>query len=76
VEDGAAKREVDGVVVDVSVVSPEGGCLDQADAEWMVIRRPLCGHNDTPFGWPTADRPIGRPGVGHPKGVFGVSSYY
>jgi hypothetical protein len=32
---------------------------DQGDAEWIVIRRPLRGHNDTPFGQPT-----GRPGFG------------
>jgi hypothetical protein len=29
-----------------------------------------------PFGWPTPGRPIGRPGVGCPQGVFGVFSYY
>jgi hypothetical protein len=48
-------------------LTPLGGCQDQADAEWMVIRRPLRGYNDTPFG---------RAGVGRPKGVFGVFSYY
>jgi hypothetical protein len=53
-----------------------GGCHDQADAEWMEIRRLLRGHNDTPFGQPTPGRPIGRPGVGHPQGVFSVISYY
>jgi hypothetical protein len=40
-----------------------GGGHDQAGAGWMVIRRLPRGHNDTPFG---------RPGVGRPKGVFGV----
>ena len=49
---------------------------DQGDAKWIVIRGPLRGHNDTPFGRPTPGRPIGRPGVGHPQGVFGVFSYY
>jgi hypothetical protein len=49
---------------------------DQADAEWIVIRGSLRGHNDMPFGLPTPVRPIGRPGVGHPQGVFGVFSYY
>jgi hypothetical protein len=49
---------------------------DQADAEWIVIRRPLRGHNDTPFGRPTPGRPIGRPGVCHPQGVFGAFRYY
>jgi hypothetical protein len=29
-----------------------------------------------PFGQPTPGRPIGRPGVGHPSGLFGVFSYY
>jgi hypothetical protein len=34
---------------------------DQADAERIVIRRPLRGHNNTPFGRPTPGRPIGHP---------------
>jgi hypothetical protein len=29
----------------------------------------------TLFGWPTPGRLIGRPGVGHPQGIFGVFSY-
>jgi hypothetical protein len=33
---------------------------DQGDAKWIVIRGPLRGHNDTPFGRST----IGHPGVG------------
>jgi hypothetical protein len=49
---------------------------DKADAEWIVIRRPLRGHNDTPFGRPIPGRLISRLGVGHPQGVFGVFSYY
>jgi hypothetical protein len=53
-----------------------GGCHDWADAEWIVIRGPLRGLSDTPFGWPTPGRPVGRPGVGHPQGVFDVFSYY
>jgi hypothetical protein len=28
----------------------EGGSHDQADAEWIVIRTQLRGHNDAPFG--------------------------
>jgi hypothetical protein len=41
--------------------------------EWgWVIRLPLWGHNDMPFGLPTPDWPIGHPGAGRPKGVFGV----
>jgi hypothetical protein len=43
---------------------------------YIVIRRPLRGHNDMPFGRPTPGRPISRPGVGHPQCVFGVFSYY
>jgi hypothetical protein len=40
------------------------------------IRGPLRGHNDAPFGQPTPGQPIGRLGVGHAQGVFGVFSYY
>jgi hypothetical protein len=47
-----------------------GGFHDQAEAEWLVIRGLLRGHNDTPFGRPTPGQPIGRPGVGRPLGVF------
>jgi hypothetical protein len=46
-----------------------GESHDQADAEWIVIRRSLWGHNDTPFGRPTPSRPAGHPGVGWPSGV-------
>jgi hypothetical protein len=46
------------------------------DAEWIVIRKPLWGHNNTPFGRPSPGRPIGRPGVGHPQGVFCIFGYY
>jgi hypothetical protein len=49
---------------------------DQGDAEWIVIRRPLSGHNDTPFRQPIPGRPIGRPGYGRPSGLFGSFSYY
>jgi len=37
---------------------------DQGDAKWIVVRRQLRGHNNTPFGRPTTGRPIGCPGVG------------
>jgi hypothetical protein len=50
--------------------TPLGEFHDQEDAEWIVIRRLLWGHNDTLFGWPTPGRPIGHPGIGHPKGIF------
>jgi len=43
---------------------------DQADAEWIVMRTQLRGHNDTPFGRPALGRPSGRPGSGRPSGVF------
>jgi hypothetical protein len=52
-----------------------GGCHDQADTEWIVIRGPLRGHTDTPFRRPTPGRPIGRPGLAT-LGVIGVFSYY
>jgi hypothetical protein len=47
-----------------------GQSHDQADAEWVVIRTQLRGHNDTPFGRPAPGRPSGRPGSGRPSGVF------
>jgi hypothetical protein len=37
-----------------------GESHDQADAEWIVIRRQLRGHNDTPFGRPAPQ--AGPPG--------------
>jgi hypothetical protein len=46
------------------------------DAERIVIRGQLSGHNDTPFGRPTPSRPIGHLGIGHPQGIFGGLSYY
>jgi hypothetical protein len=49
-----------------------GDFQDQADAEWIVIRTQLRGHNNTPFGRPTPGRPIGSPGVGRPSGPFCV----
>jgi hypothetical protein len=52
------------------VVVTVGDSHDQADAEWIVIRTQLRGHNDTPFGWPAPGRPSGRPGSGRPSGVF------
>jgi hypothetical protein len=55
----------------------EGGEFhDQGDANSIVIRGQLRGHNDTPFGRPTPSRPIGRLGFGRPQGVFGGLSYY
>jgi hypothetical protein len=44
----------------VEGVGPDGGCHDEADAEWIVIGRSLKGHNDTPYrplgGWPPSGR--------------------
>jgi hypothetical protein len=47
-----------------------GGSHDQADAEWIVIRTQLRGHNGTPFGRAAPGRPSDRPGSGRPSGVF------
>jgi hypothetical protein len=47
-----------------------GEFRDQGDANWILIRGQLRGHNDRPFRRPTPGRPIGRAGVGRPKGVF------
>jgi hypothetical protein len=47
-----------------------GGSHDQEDAEWIVSRGQLRGHNDTTFGWPAPGRPSGRPGSGLLTGVF------
>jgi hypothetical protein len=38
----------------------------------VVERHNVEGHNDMAFGRPTPGWPTGRPGVGHPHGVFGV----
>jgi hypothetical protein len=45
----------------------QGEFHDQGDTKWIVIRRLLCDHNDTP---------ISRPGSGRPQGVIGVFSHY
>jgi hypothetical protein len=42
-----------------------GGCHDSADAEWIVIRGLLRGHNDMSCGQPTSGWPISHLGVGH-----------
>jgi hypothetical protein len=46
------------------------GSHDQADAEWIVIRTQLRGHNYTPFGQPASGRPSSRPESGRPSGIF------
>jgi hypothetical protein len=48
----------------------EGEFHDQADANWIVIRGLLWGHNDTPSGRSTSSLPIGRAGMVRPQGVF------
>jgi hypothetical protein len=64
-------------VYDRMEVTPTlGEFHDQGDAKWIVIRAPLSGHNDTPFGRPSPGRLISNPGVGRPSGVFGDFSYY
>jgi hypothetical protein len=56
-------------------VSPFWGEFhDQGDAKWIVIKRQLWGHNDTPCGQPVPGRPISLSGC--PLGVFGGFSYY
>jgi hypothetical protein len=55
---------------------PHGEFHDQGDAKWIVIRRSLWGHNDTPCGRPAPGRPISRSGSGHPQGIMGGFSYY
>jgi hypothetical protein len=51
-------------------VTISGESHDQADAEWIVIRTQLRGHNDMLFGRPAPGRSSGRPGSGRPSGVF------
>jgi hypothetical protein len=53
-----------------------GDFHDQGDAKWIVIRKSLWGHNDTPCGRPSPGRPIRRPGSVCPQGVMGGFSYY
>jgi hypothetical protein len=45
---------------------------DQGDTKWIVIRRSLWGHNDTPSGRPAPGRSIGCPGSGCLQSVIGV----
>jgi hypothetical protein len=66
--DSATRREIlklrfrkmpvdETTVVLEELVSKTGGDFhDQADADWIVIRGALRGHNDTPCGWPTLGR--------------------
>jgi hypothetical protein len=58
------------------MLTPLGEFHDQGDAKWIVIRRLLWGHNDTPCGQPAPGRLIGRPGSGRLQGVICVFSYY
>jgi hypothetical protein len=52
----------------MSTKAARGGCHDQADVKWIVIKGLLRGvtDNDTPKGQPAPGWPIGRPGVGRP----------
>jgi hypothetical protein len=65
-----------GLLKGMSMVWLFGKFHDQGDAKWIVFRGQLRGHNDTPFGLPTPGHHIGRPGVGHPQGVFGGLGFY
>jgi hypothetical protein len=53
----------------------KGRSHDQADAEWIVTRGPIRGHNDTPFGQPTPSWPIGYLGLANLRAylVFSVT---
>jgi hypothetical protein len=48
----------------------QGGSHDQTDAEWIVIKTQLRGHNNTPFGQQAPGQPSSRPGSGRSSGVF------
>jgi hypothetical protein len=50
-----------------------GESHDQADAEWMVIRTQLRGHNDTAFRRPA---PAGPPAARGLRAYFVCFSYY
>jgi hypothetical protein len=50
----------------------DGEFHDQGDAKWIVIRRQLRGHNDTPCGRQAPGRPNGRLGSGRPQGVIDI----
>jgi hypothetical protein len=52
----------------LSIHTAKGDFHDQGDAKWIVIRRSLWGHNDTPCGRSAP----GHPGSGCPQGVIGV----
>jgi hypothetical protein len=42
---------------DSTIIKVLGEFHDQGDAKWIVIRRQLRGHNDTPCGQPAPGRP-------------------
>jgi hypothetical protein len=52
--------------------SATGEFHDQGNAKWIVIRRLLCVHNNTPCMRPSPGWPIGRLGSVRPQGVIGV----
>jgi hypothetical protein len=57
------KKHTDTWKVIEKLLFMKGDFHDQGGVKWIVIRRQLRGHNDTPFGWTTTGHPIGRPGV-------------
>jgi uncharacterized NAD-dependent epimerase/dehydratase family protein len=44
--------------------------MKKKDAEWIVIRGQLSGHNDTPYKQTTLSRPIGCPGLAALRAYF------
>jgi hypothetical protein len=49
--------------VDFRMMGSVGEFRDQGDANWIVIRRPLWGHNDTLCGRPAPGRPMAARGL-------------
>jgi hypothetical protein len=66
----------------LSMETLKGEFHDQGYARWIVIRRSLRGHNDTPCGQPAgcspraADKSARSRPVGRPQGIIGVFCYY
>jgi hypothetical protein len=50
-----------GLGANAQTATSKGSCHDQADAEWIVIRGPLRGHNNMPYGRLTPGQPVGCP---------------
>jgi hypothetical protein len=61
-----------GFLLTVECARGKGEFHDQGAAKWIVIRRPLWGHNNTPFGRPTPGRPL--PGLS--RGLAALRAYW